>query len=175
MDQKYFTGAWLFKTDVVSDCCSPAPRIALSPYFAILRFMNRQSQVAFSLLELLVAMAIIAILIAVAYPNYIDYEAHAERNRAEAALLQLSSRMENYFSDNNKYEGADADALGIANLENDLSYQLSVVDASDMHFTIQAAPIDAQATRDSECGTLTLTDTNAREVSGEGNSDACWR
>ena len=129
---------------------------------------------AFTLLELLIALAISVIMITLAYPTYVHYETHANRNHAEIALMQVAERLEDYFTNNNTYKNATADDLNLDVLKNDLPYQL-VLTTSDAHFTIQAIPDSVQAAKDAVCGILSLTDTAAREISGNGNVDECWR
>jgi len=129
----------------------------------------------FTLIELMLALAISVILMAIAYPTYVAYETHAERNRAEVALLQLSADLETYFNDHDSYEDATLRKLHATHLTDGLDYQLSIDKATDSHYEIQAVPTGVQATRDTACGTLSLTDTNQRAVSGDGDADACWR
>ena len=128
----------------------------------------------FTLIELLLALAISAILIAMGYPAYVSHQTHAERNRAEIALMQLSSQLEIYFSDNDSYLDATIDALHAENLVDGLHYQLAIISATDSHYEIQAIPTDIQAKRDTNCGTLSLFDTNERKISGDGNVKQCW-
>lgn len=129
----------------------------------------------FTLIELLLAIAISGILMAIAVPAYESYETHAQRHYAEAALLQLSARFETYFTDNASYEGATLENLNADNLTKGLFYTLSVVSATEGHFQIQATPDDAQLSHDPQCGILTLSDTNDRQISGSGSADECWK
>jgi type IV pilus assembly protein PilE len=129
----------------------------------------------FTLIELMLALAISVILMSIGYPSYVSYQTHAQRNRAEVALLQLSADMETYFSDNNSYEDASLKNLHATHLVDGLDYQLRIDKATDKHYEIQAVPTDVQVTRDSACGTLALTDANKRGISGDGDADACWR
>lgn len=135
----------------------------------------RERTAAFSLLELLVTLAIIAILIAIAYPNYRNYIIHTNRERAIVALTTLASRLEIYFGDNNTYTGVTAADLGADNLTRDIPYQLSIVDASDNEFMVAATPQNNQATDDVACETLMLTNANVRGISGDGSTVSCWR
>ncbi len=128
----------------------------------------------FSLLELLTVLVITGILASMAYPGYIAYETHAQRNRAAAALLQLSAILESYFSENGTYENTTIAALNADTLIQGIAYRLAIVSASETHFSIAAIPKDRQANRDSACGTLTLTDIGLRGVSGESDVNACW-
>ena len=129
---------------------------------------------AYTLLELLIALAISAMMTTLAYPAYVSYEAHANRNHAEVALMELTARLEDYFTSNNTYQSATANDLKMDNLESDLPYQLVLANVSDTHFTIQAIPNATQGTQDSSCGTLSITDTAHRTISGSGGVDACW-
>lgn len=129
---------------------------------------------AFTLIELMLALAISAILVTIGYPVYVHYQTRAERNRAEVALMQLAGKMENYFEKNDSYAGATIDGLNANHLVDGLHYQLAIADATDSHYEIQAIPQDVQATRDVNCETLSLTDTNARSISGNGDVKQCW-
>lgn len=135
----------------------------------------RKKHFGFTLIELMLALAISAILMAIAYPAYVTYETNAERNRAEVALMQLSAKLETYFEHNQSYEDATIHNLHAVHLMDGLDYQLSIDHATDMHYEIQAIPTDVQATRDMACGVLSLTDTNKRTISGDGDAGACWR
>lgn len=65
----------------------------------------------FTLIELVVAMVIVAILAAVAIPAYSSYVRKARRTDAKSALLDLASLEERYFSVNNTYT-SDQTQLG---------------------------------------------------------------
>ena len=121
----------------------------------------------------MLVLAISTILITIAYPTYIDYQTHAQRNRAIVALLQLAGRLECYFGDNGSYQNATIAVLHAAELVDGLHYQL-FINASDTHYQIQAVPQGIQAKRDIHCGTLSLTETNARSISGDEDVGRCW-
>lgn len=63
--------------------------------------MNREG--AFTLIELLIAVAIVAILAAIAYPSYSDYLRRANRSAAQQFMLEISQREESFFLDNRAY------------------------------------------------------------------------
>ncbi len=132
------------------------------------------NQRGFTLIELMLALAISAILIAVSYPIYTDYQAHAERDRAIVALMQLSARLENYFSDNGSYVDATIHNCHAVHLMDGLHYRLKITSATDSSYEIQAVPFGIQKTRDTHCGALILTDTNVRGISGDGDVAQCW-
>lgn len=65
--------------------------------------MEKNKHKGFSLIELLIAIAVVGILAAVALPSYQDSVRRGNRGDGQAALLEASSRMERYYYDNNAY------------------------------------------------------------------------
>ncbi|MBN1239360.1 MAG: prepilin-type N-terminal cleavage/methylation domain-containing protein [Gammaproteobacteria bacterium] len=136
-----------------------------------------------SLLELLVAVAIVGILGSIAYPSYVRYVVRANRAVAKTVLVQVADRQEQYFADNKRYAN-DLTQLGyqsngfmvddggatVAAGDPNRIYQITLSNLSAVTFTASAAPQQAQASRDTECQTLTLTHTGARG----GASANCW-
>jgi type IV pilus assembly protein PilE len=63
----------------------------------------RKAELAFTLIELVVAVAIAAILAAIAFPSYQESVRKAKRAEGRAALMELMHQEERYFSQNNTY------------------------------------------------------------------------
>lgn len=131
--------------------------------------------VGFTLIEVMLALAISAILIGLGYPSYVSYQTDAQRDRAEVALMQLSARLESYFNDNGSYEDATLNNLHAKNLITGMQYRLKISTATDAHFKIEAIPTGMQSLHDKVCGVLTLTDTNKKMISGSGSIEDCWK
>ncbi len=65
--------------------------------------MNRNRRLAFTLIELLIVVAIIAILAAIAVPNFLEAQARAKVSSTMADMRSISTAMGSYAVDNNEY------------------------------------------------------------------------
>ncbi|QUN04910.1 prepilin-type N-terminal cleavage/methylation domain-containing protein [Shewanella yunxiaonensis] len=124
----------------------------------------------FTLIEVMIVVVIVGILASIAYPSYIQYITRSNRSEGQAALLRVANLQEQYYLDNRTYT-TDMTALGLSAspyvTENGL-YSVSSTGTSS--YTLTAAPKGSQATRDTQCGSLTLTDTGEKGPSAE-----CWK
>jgi len=130
--------------------------------------MNLKSQKAFTLLELMVVVAIVGILASIAIPSYQESVKKSRRADATGALLVLANKMERLFTVNNSY----ATATVVAGDHTDF-YTLSIPVLTDTTYTLKAEPKAAQV--GDSCGDLTLTHTGVEGVTGSGYTAAdCW-
>jgi len=140
-----------------------------------------RNQTGFSLIELMIALAIVSILVAIGYPSYRDSVEKSRRADCEGALVGFSGAMERYFTTNSTYLGAaagpaDTGAPTIYPTQcpvdgGTASYNLTIQAATATTYTLQAAPVNAQAGDD--CGTLRLTQANVKSATG-GTVAECW-
>jgi type IV pilus assembly protein PilE len=122
----------------------------------------------FTLIELVIAVAIVGILAAIAYPSYQGYVIRARRADAQGALVSLAAAMEIYFADNNTYVGADPGAGTVAHADwapmdsprADRAYTLTVPTATASAYTLRAAPRGGTVVAND--GYLELTSTGQR-------------
>lgn len=135
-------------------------------------------QAGFTLIEVMIVVAIIGILAAIAYPSYTEYVKRGNRTEGQALLSDAAARQERYFSQNNAYVTAAADIgkLGM-NLSNNRSatgkyvFSVSKVDG-DGGYTLTAT----QQFSDTKCGNLTLTANGVKGATASGASASdCWR
>ena len=70
-----------------------------------------QRATGFTLIEVLVTVAIVAILAAIAIPNYTDYVKRGKLTEATSTLLSMRTKMEQYFQDNRSYTTPGAPVL----------------------------------------------------------------
>jgi type IV pilus assembly protein PilE len=125
-----------------------------------------KKQKAFTLIELMVTVAIIGILASIAYPSYRDSVMKSRRADAQGALLAYANSMERYFTVKNDYVGAPTfPATVYYTLTASITASTSTTASS---YTLTAQPIGAQAT--DICGILTLTDKGEKTPTSKG----CW-
>lgn len=135
----------------------------------------------FSLIELLIVMAIMGILVAVAIPAYTESLRRANRAEAKSELVQVAAEQERFFSSSNSYS-TDATPLNtpvVAARDRTTTnawYVISVAacagGAITNCFTATATPQNQQAA--DGCTTFTLTNTGLRGATGL-TSDECWQ
>jgi type IV pilus assembly protein PilE len=136
----------------------------------------------FTLIELMITVAIVGILASIAIPSYQDSVRKSRRADAKAALLGLANAMERHFTETNSYEGAgttgtpaNTGAPSIYTIPPQTAsfYTVTINAAAATTFTLHAAPTGAQT--DPRCGTLTLTHTGARGITSQtGTVAECW-
>jgi type IV pilus assembly protein PilE len=144
---------------------------------AVHRRSHAPGHAGFTLIELMIVVAIIAILAAIAYPTYTNYITKTKRAAAEGCLAEHANYMERYYTTNLTYKAAALPGLDCASAQRtgaDYSYKLPAASLDAATYTLTATPINAQLTRDTKCGTLSLDQTGTRGVTGTGGVAACW-
>lgn len=138
-----------------------------------------KNQAGMTLIELMVAVCIVGILTMIAYPNYSTYVVRSKRNLATACLQEAAQYMERFYTTNLRYDQAidgTAVALPTTSCVSDMkdNYVLAVASVSANAFVLKVTPQGGQASSDTQCGTLTLSQSGARTVSGTGTTSTCW-
>ena len=145
----------------------------------------------FTLIELVIVIAIIGILASIAYPSYQDSMARSRRADAQGALQGLAQAMERHYTTTGTYTGAAS--LGVPTIFSTKSpidgtvvyYNLFVASAGVSTYTIGAEPVGTQA----DDGVLLLMSTGARAwdadnssagslasfITGATTSEFCWK
>jgi type IV pilus assembly protein PilE len=127
----------------------------------------------FTLIELVIAVAIVGILVAIAYPSYEEQMRKTRRAEGKAALNEVASRLERCYTRFNAYDHATCAGIASMTSENGY-YEISASAIAASSYTLEAAPKKAQV-NDTKCGTLSLSHVGVRSHSGtppEGY--ACW-
>lgn len=131
----------------------------------------KRQMAGFTLIELMIVVAIIGIISAIAYPSYQEYVLRGNRSEGQAFLNDAAARQERYYAQNNTYADTAA-KLGYANNNSSSSkYTLAISNVSATTYTLTATP----ARTDSKCGNLTLNQAGTKGESGSGTLADCWK
>ena len=137
----------------------------------------------FTLIELMIVLAIIAIVAAFAYPSYQNSVRKSRRADARAVLLQAAQFMERFYTENFRYDqNRSGTAVALpANLQQSPSdggtayYAIGLDTTTPVAgFTLSADPAGTPQASDS-CGILTLTNTGVKGQAAGQTIDDCWR
>ena len=148
--------------------------------------MNQRS--GFTLIELMIVVAIVGILAAMVYPSYASYLTSARRIEGQSALLDMMQKQERYYSQHNTYIEFSANATepdarlfrwwsgaSAAQSAYELSGSACPGVALQRCIQLSAVPgtpkVDANF-RDPDCGTLTLN--NVGQSGATGPKPRCW-
>lgn len=152
------------------------------PYKPLSRPRVRRSQKGFTLIEIMIVVAIVAILAAIALPSYQNSITKTWRNKAASCLTEMAQSMERRFTAAMSYAGA-AGAPGALPpnaciVEDGMAARYAfdfVANPTANAFTLRATPQGAQAANDGLCAILTIDQAGIRTVSGTGLVDDCWQ
>jgi type IV pilus assembly protein PilE len=148
------------------------------------RISHRTRVAGFTLIELVIAMVIVAILAAIAIPAYQSQVRESRRTDAKTAVLDLAAREERYYSVQNSFTTSPLN-LGYSTNAADTFpmqigsgyYQVNVTLPTATTFNVTATAIGSQVS-DTQCATFTVTDTGLRSATQSGGADntaTCWQ
>ena len=153
--------------------------------------MKRLDSKGFTLLEVMIVVTLIAILSSLAYSSYTESVRKSYRSDAQAALTGFASAMQRYYTEQtpSTYLGAASGGLPSAPATTVFAtqapldgarktYNLRIQAATASTFTLSAVPISGSAQATDKCGTLTLTSTGQRGITGGATGvtwQDCWR
>jgi type IV pilus assembly protein PilE len=151
----------------------------------------------FTLIELMIAVAVLGIMAAIAYPVYAEYVARGRRSQVSAELLAAQQWMERFYSENLRY---DQNAAGTATTqgsqfparfatspragEGAAAYRIELTSVARQSYTITASRAGAMA--NDRCGNFTIDHLGTRSLAAGSYSSskftdlaaavrACWR
>ena len=140
---------------------------ALSCHSSATLTQRLKNSAGFTLIELMIVVAVIGILAGIALPSYQDYVRRSARTQAQACMTQIAHALERRRATNLSY-GEDMPILSCATEGSlDKRYTLTGV-VDDASYTVTATPKDSQ-TKD-KCGTMTIKQTGEKTSA----TDGCW-
>jgi len=138
-------------------------------------------QRGFTLIELMITVAIVAILASIAYPSYTDYIVRSRRTEAQTVLVAASQWMERFYSENFRY---DKNSAGTAVTDATLFpsrfstspapgsgspvYDISVAVTTDVRdaYTVIATRKTGTLMANDQCGNLTIDHLGRKSING---------
>lgn len=128
----------------------------------------------FSLIELLIVVAVVGILAAIAYPSYVDAITQSRRADAKTTLLDIAQRIERFYSENHSYANVAASVGGTPQASPDGWYSITITSTATT-YNLTAVPQNAQA-NDTGCQTFTYNNLGQEGVAGGATLTAnqCW-
>ena len=129
----------------------------------------------FTLIELMIAVAVVALLAAVAYPSYKSHLAKGRRADAKQALLELAQTLERFYTERGTYAGAALGSSGVYPAVSIGGYYTMAINSQNADgFTISATPRSSQ-TGDA-CAVYQYNQAGEKTVSSAATLTAaqCW-
>ncbi len=130
----------------------------------------------FTLIEVMITVAIVGILASVAYPSYLEQIYKSKRATAATSVLECAATLERRFTMNSTFETTDCD-----DISNNDDYTITVAvscvsNGNNNCFDITATSL---VTDDTACRTMTLNHLGVKEAKkADGttvNTETCWR
>lgn len=135
----------------------------------------------FTLIELMIAVLVIAVLMGIAYPSYQNHVIKTRRAAASACMLEAAQFMERFYTTNLRYStdiAGNAVALPATQCASDIAIHYTIRLAAGTGataYSIEGVPRGQQASKDTKCGTLSINQAGTKSVSNTGTSvGECW-
>ena len=130
-----------------------------------------QAPKGFTLIEMLIALACVALLASLAWPSYQSLILRSQRAQARASLLQAAHWLERAASANGSYPLTADVPASVLQIDGQ-RYKMTVA-SSAQSYTLSATPLGTQAA--DTCGTLTVNHLGVRSVQGASQTATqCW-
>jgi type IV pilus assembly protein PilE len=140
---------------------------------------TRNLQAGFTLLELVIVMAVLTIIVTIAYPSYLEHMNKVRRTDALGPLMGVVNRQEQFMLDHKQYAG-NMTLLGYAAnpyITPEGYYSVAVVTAgcgTAPCYMFTATPVSGKAqAKDAKCTSMSINSAGSKTASGSA-SNKCW-
>ena len=131
-----------------------------------------KNNTGFTLIELMIVVAIIGVIGAIAYPSYDEFMKKARRTDAKAGLTKMASRQERFQQQNDTYTTNTGSVGGTGTIDNFYVLSIDSADINGFALTATAVAGGPQAsdttTDDGDCTVMQMTSTGLKTPA------ACW-
>ena len=138
----------------------------LSP---IRSYKRSDAQAGFTLIELMIVVAIVGIISAVAFPSYTSYMKKSRRADAKVSLTKMADAQERWYLQNSTYTSNVANVGGATSADGNYTMAITSADVNGYVMTATATAGKEQA-NDTACAVFTLSSTGAKTAT----NDVCW-
>ncbi|MEA9554993.1 type IV pilin protein [Xanthomonas nasturtii] len=136
----------------------------------MLKYSSRQEH-GFTLIELMIVVAVVAILSAIAYPSYSEHVRKSRRAQAKVDLVEYGQLAERFHTVQNTYVGFSLPTAVSPREGGTAAYALNLSQQTQSGYIITATPSAVQSA--DKCGTLSI-DQASRKTNSKGNKSDCW-
>jgi type IV pilus assembly protein PilE len=137
----------------------------------------RHDQAGFTLIELMIVVALLAIITTISVTSYRQYMLRANRTDAGAFLLRIAAAQERWYLDNNEYSADPVADLKIGATSERGYYEITInrnADPATGYSAVAKAVAGGRQSTDADCQELSINETGQRDSAPEG-IDVCWR
>ena len=148
----------------------------------------RAVRLGFTLIEIMITVAIVAILAAIAYPSYNEHVLRSNRAEAKSALLENAQFLERSYTEHTRYDLCDSDADGSVDdavvlpitqspRAGSALYNITATTLTTTDFVLTATPVAGGRMAGDKCANFTLNNYGQKGLSGTPTATAedCWR
>lgn len=129
----------------------------------------------FTLIELMITVAIVAILAAIVYPSYREQVLKSHRAEGKSALMQIAQNLERCYTATNTYAGCAPAPNRTFPFDTEHGrYRITRENPEGANTYLLTATRQAGQTADTRCGNLTLNEAGTKTVSGTSTVQNCW-